>query len=265
MHDIRLSPARRFAMAFLWLCLLALPQAQADVPAARPAPGIAGHDDRVPLDSTEWPWRAVGRVNQGNGAYCTGTLIAPDAVLTAAHCLLSRYTGRFLDPHGVIFVAGLRRDKNAGFARGRAIRHAPSFAGLQASGITVDNIAQDWAVLELEHPLPIRPIAVHPLPAGDGMRPGERISLQRAGYGRDRPYLLSLHDGCSIRERLADDRVLFTDCDTTFGDSGSALLLKQGDDIWVVGVSSAIGARQAKQGSYAVHAAAFIDSLRLKK
>ncbi|MBZ0122412.1 MAG: trypsin-like serine protease, partial [Roseovarius sp.] len=32
-------------------------------------------------------WEAVGRLDIGGRGFCTGTLIAPDLVLTAAHCL----------------------------------------------------------------------------------------------------------------------------------------------------------------------------------
>ncbi|MGB7242579.1 MAG: trypsin-like serine protease [Sulfitobacter sp.] len=34
-------------------------------------------------------WEAVGRLDTKNGGFCTGTLIAPDLVLTAAHCVMT--------------------------------------------------------------------------------------------------------------------------------------------------------------------------------
>lgn len=69
--------------------------------------------------------------------------------------------------------------------------------------------------------------------------------------------MLSLHDGCGLLERVDGDRVLLTDCDSTHGDSGSPLLIKQRGKIWIVGVASAIAVRGSKTGSYAVSADAF--------
>jgi protease YdgD len=50
------------------------------------------------------PWRAVGRVNievrSSARGMCTGTLIAEDLVLTAAHCVVSDLTGLAQPPAG---------------------------------------------------------------------------------------------------------------------------------------------------------------------
>ena len=54
-----------------------------------PAPGLGERVDPV-IGGTPTPagaHPAVGALVEGGGVTCTGTLIAPDAVLTAAHCL----------------------------------------------------------------------------------------------------------------------------------------------------------------------------------
>jgi Trypsin len=49
--------------------------------------GIEGDDNRTAIETEEWPWTALGRINREIGGHCTGALVAPDLVLTAAHCL----------------------------------------------------------------------------------------------------------------------------------------------------------------------------------
>ena len=52
-------------------------------------------------------WDAVGRLNISGRSMCTGALIAPDLVLTAAHCLYDVHTGRAVDPRKIEFASGL--------------------------------------------------------------------------------------------------------------------------------------------------------------
>jgi protease YdgD len=246
---------RIFGLALLVVAIVWRPQV---APAGSPReglPGIVGADDRVPLDRADWPWQALGRVNQGTGAHCTGTLIAPDAVLTAAHCLFHTRTGRPLHPHELHFVAGYRRGDFVAHARGRTVRMSPAYRHHEPPSLA--EIAEDWAIIDLEQPLAIRPIPLRALPA-DGEIPDGR--LQRAGYSQDRAHLLSIH-GCELRGLLAGGRVLLTDCDGTRGDSGSPLLLRQGEQVWLVGVSSAVVDGDAQEGVLAVNTGTFIGNV----
>ena len=69
------------ALLFLLLSALAAPAQTLPViaPAGPPLEAVTGV-------GTDRQWQAVGRIDTGPG-FCTGTLIAADLVLTAAHCL----------------------------------------------------------------------------------------------------------------------------------------------------------------------------------
>jgi protease YdgD len=69
--------------------------------------GIRGQDDRKLERTQEFPWSAIGRVNvRGRGVeFCTGTLIAPSTVLTAAHCFWNKRTRRWANPCSIDYLA----------------------------------------------------------------------------------------------------------------------------------------------------------------
>ena len=73
--------------------------------------GIKGVDNRVVVDSTIAPWNAIGRINTSTGNYCTGVLISPDRVATAAHCSWREKTLRWLPVYEISFLAGYRGGK----------------------------------------------------------------------------------------------------------------------------------------------------------
>lgn len=258
MSTIRRRARAGLAMLAATLAPLAAEEFSMPNPAARALPGIVGRDDRVPLDSTAWPWQAIGRVNQAGGrSHCTGTLVAPDTVLTAGHCVYDRLANRWLEPGELVFVAGFRRDTDAGYGRGKTIRRSPQ---ADPTAVTADSIAHDWALITLEAPLLVRPVEVRPLPTAAANRTAPH--LETAGYAQDRPFLLSLDDGCRIRERTYGGKVLVTDCDSTRGDSGAPLLWHDGVTVRVIGVFSAATEASAKAaGSFAVDASAFADQL----
>ena len=135
-----------FALALLGLMLLAgIVQAEETKSAIV---GIEGADDRTPIESGEWPWIALGRINREIGGHCTGALIAPDLVLTAAHCLYNFKDRRWAIPMEVHFVAGYNRGEYRGHARGRKFSISPGWDPADAKQDT--NIGNDWALVKPE-------------------------------------------------------------------------------------------------------------------
>jgi protease YdgD len=60
-------------------------------------PGLGTHVPRGRLDPDQVPWRAVGNLQAATlnlRVLCTGTLIGPSTVLTAAHCACNLRTQR---------------------------------------------------------------------------------------------------------------------------------------------------------------------------
>ncbi|ROP40765.1 S1 family peptidase [Saccharothrix texasensis] len=116
---------------------------------ALPADAIVGG-----RDAPATPWAVA--LFDGGAFFCGGALIAPDKVVTAAHCTVSRTALGVRDrrPADLTAVAG-RADLDT--AEGRAVRVAaiwrhPAFTGVSAG--------DDVATLTLATPLPYRPIRI---------------------------------------------------------------------------------------------------------
>jgi V8-like Glu-specific endopeptidase len=66
-------------------------------------------DRRVMVDPNAPPWNAVAKVQTNTGNHCTGALIAPSIVLTAAHCLYNRRTRALLQAGSLHVLFGYER------------------------------------------------------------------------------------------------------------------------------------------------------------
>src|SRR5260370_18929433 len=176
----------------LALCvILAIPAG-----AAGPLPGWGRPDrtnPRVRVDMQAAPWRAVVRVQSPGLSRCTGFMVGPDVVVTAAHCLFSMRLGGLIPPGSVHVLSGYGAGSYAAHAVADSYRIAPGHDPHEADATR----GADIAVLHLSAKL-VPADAVLPLAAPNS---GD-IAL--GGFNQDRADVIEADPACHL-QGLAHD------------------------------------------------------------
>ncbi|MEZ5867427.1 MAG: trypsin-like serine protease [Defluviimonas denitrificans] len=189
-------------------------------------------------------WEAVGRIDVGNRGFCTGTLIAPDIVLTAAHCIFDQETRAQIPAEEFEFLAGWRNGRAAAY---RGVRRAVAHPNYVFEGRDqIDRVPYDIAFLELDHP--IRLPSIRPFETGPDTVTGDSVGI--VSYALDRAEAPSIQDLCHVLGNEPGMTIL--SCDVDFGSSGAPVFEMIGGEPKIVSVVSAkaeMGGKKVALGS----------------
>ena len=193
---------------------------------------------RLTLRQDVLGWEAVGRVEMDEKGFCTGVLIAPDLVLTAAHCLFAG-SDRYVQPSKVTFRAGL--SDGQALAQSGVTRMVVHPRYDPDAPDRMKQIHYDAGLMQLAAPVSLSVAAPFRV---DTLNANAR-DLSVVSYGRGRSEALSWDDKCNVLGR-AQGLIAF-DCDVTFGSSGAPVFHRMGNRASIVSLVSAGISGQGKE------------------
>jgi len=199
-------------------------------------------------------WDAVGKLILGKRGFCTGALIGPQLVLTAAHCLYDKKTGVQMRPEEIEFQAGFRNGRAVAYRSvSRAVTHPDYRYGGQDK---LDRVVADIALLELSQPIRLPSLA----PFETGATPVEGDAVGVVSYAQYREEAPSIQESCEVLAGRSDALILT--CNVDFGSSGAPVFTFQDGVARVVSVISAKAEVEGQKVALAVPLAEPLAALR---
>lgn len=199
-------------------------------------------------------WEAVGRLDIDGKGFCTAALIAPDLVLTAAHCLFDRENGTRVSDDRIEFLVGFRNGRALAY---RGVRASVVHEGYSHLGATErGEVRYDLALLQLDRP--VRNPSIAPFEVSQSRLPGTRVGV--VSYAADRDAAPSLQETCEVLGQ--QQGVLVMSCDVNFGSSGAPVFRNENGVYRLVSVVSAMADLDGERVSLGTDLAAPIAELQ---
>ena len=207
--------------------------------AGDPQRGIFGNDDRRVIEQLNPPWGAIGQINTTGyrrTSWCTGSLIATNLVITAAHCVMDPWSHKSFPLHQIHFLAGVRGSSWLGHSTAKCLHFPPDYEYVGPSGRLPSQedplraFLRDVVLIVLKDDLNnIAPLELDRAPVQSS-----NISLVHASYPADRRYTLTGHFGCHLLAR--DQNLWFTDCDTHAASSGGPVFIQRKENLGLAAI-----------------------------
>lgn len=183
---------------------------------------ISAPDQRVQVTDTSanpainvgWVWT---QDQKGNWSTCTGTLIGPHTVLTAAHCVYDHATGGWVQ--ALTFMPGVTDAQNAPYGQ-------HDWANINILKGFIDNYdgtnygsVLPWDMAEVELADDMTDLGW----VGFKVDDASDFNATILGYPGDKPDGTMWKTTCTIPAKNFGDQIFAHDCDTYPGNSGSAM------------------------------------------
>jgi hypothetical protein len=216
---------------------------------------VFGPDQRVPLpDSLRQTGTKLGVFfDSQSQSVCTAFCVAPDVVMTAAHCLYRTSGEQPLRLSELSFkLYGTTQSvKIAGAGEGVPEANVTSGSSKLSVRPPID-ATRDWALVRLAQPAcKAGSLRISAKPVDEVMKLADKGRVFNIAYHRDLPkWQPMLGTGCNVRRNFTDadwptikrdfydpDQLLLHTCDTGAASSGSPLLVDGADGPEVVGIN----------------------------
>lgn len=179
-------------------------------------------------------WLSVGRLNVTGQGFCTATLVAPDLVLTAAHCVVDKRTLKVVTPDRIHFLAGFRKGDYAAHGTAASLSVARGFDRERQT------LNSDIALIKLSEPIAD---TVRPMALSADAKVGDSVAA--VSYSIDRSQIQSHQPDCLVL-RLRD-RILYTSCEGVPGVSGAPIFTLKNGVPRLIGVASSVASRSKEK------------------